>query len=74
MDEIDESLQHMTMIKQNSMLPSHVSKELFCDTSKEISEMQKQVADVEQDVLMEWEGLVGELSADSLYLCLINVN
>ena len=48
------------------MPPSHVSKELFSDTSKEISELQKQVADVEQNVLMEWEGLVGELSADNI--------
>ena len=36
------------------MPPSHVSKELFSDTSK----IRKQVADVEQNVLMEWEGLV----------------
>ena len=54
------------MIEQKSMPPSHVSKELFSDTSKEISELQKQVADVEQTVLTEWESLVGELSADNI--------
>ena len=48
------------------MPPSHVSKELFSDTSKEMSELQKQVADVERTVLMEWEGLVGERSADNI--------
>ena len=48
------------------MPPSHVSKELFSDTSKEISELQKQVADVEQNVLMKRGGLVGELSADNI--------
>ena len=48
------------------MPPSHVSKELFSDTSKEMSELQKQVADVERTVLMEWEGLVGEPSAENI--------
>ncbi len=48
------------------MPSSHVAKELFSHTSKEISELQKQVADLEQNILMEWEGLVEELDADNI--------
>ena len=48
------------------MPSSHVAKELFSHTSKEISELQKQVVDLEQNILMEWEGLVEELDADNI--------